>query len=157
MIPTCSFGRDELSAVLKHQHDKHGMNTGLMCIRCNKVFSQSGKLKDHLLTCKNKERPFICEQCGQDFRQRTELNIHLKQVHPKVPGDRSGFLKCPSVQKSSAHIQADENMSRSAQNDYIQIDCGELLNCIAGCIVGFVLQYIHYWYSAPTECLGPAQ
>ena len=95
VIPTCSFGRDELSAVLKHQHDKHGMNTGLMCIRCNKVFSQSGKLKDHLLTCKNKERPFICEQCGQDFRQRTELNIHLKQVHPKVPGDRSGFLKCP--------------------------------------------------------------
>ena len=99
VIPTCSFGRDELSAVLKHQHDKHGMNTGLMCIRCNKVFSQSGKLKDHLLTCKNKERPFICEQCGQDFRQRTELNIHLKQVHPKVPGDRSGFLKCPKCPK----------------------------------------------------------
>ena len=23
VIPTCSFGRDELSAVLKHQHDKH--------------------------------------------------------------------------------------------------------------------------------------
>ena len=99
VIPTCSFGRDELSAVLKHQHDKHSMNTGLMCVRCNKVFSQSGKLKDHLLTCKNKERPFICEQCGQDFWQRTELNIHLKQVHPKVPGDRSGFLKCPKCPK----------------------------------------------------------
>ena len=40
-----------------------------------------------------------CEQCGQDFRQRTELNIHLKQVHPKVPGDRSGFLKCPKCPK----------------------------------------------------------
>ena len=92
VIPTCSFGRDELSAVLKHQHDKHGMNTGLMCMRCNKVFSQSGKLKDHHLTCNNKERPFICEQCGRDFRQRTELNIHLKQVHPKVPGDRSGSV-----------------------------------------------------------------
>ena len=99
VIPTCSFGRDELSAVLKHQHDKHGMSTGLMCTRCNKVFSQSGKLKDHLLTCKNKERPFVCEQCGQDFRQRTELNIHLKQVHPKVPGDRSGFFKCPKCTK----------------------------------------------------------
>ena len=69
VIPTCSFGRDELSAVLKHQHDKHGMNTGLLCTRCNKVFSQSGKLKDHLLTCKNKDRPFVCEKCGQDFRQ----------------------------------------------------------------------------------------
>ena len=99
VIPTCSFGRDELSAVLKHQHDKHGMSTGLMCTRCNPVFSQSGKLKDHLLTCKNKERPFVCEQCGQDFRQRTELNIHLKQVHPKVPGDRSGFFKCPNCTK----------------------------------------------------------
>ena len=99
VIPTCSFGRDELSAVLKHQHDKRGMSTGLMCTRCNKVFSQSGKLKDHLLTCKNKEWPFVCEQCGQDFRQRTELNIHLKQVHPKVPGDRSGFFKCPKCTK----------------------------------------------------------
>ena len=99
VIPTCSFGRDELSAVLKHQHDKHGMSTGLMCTRCNKVFSQSGKLKDHLLTCKNKERPFVCEQCGQDFRQRMELNIHLKQAHPKVPGDRSGFFKCPKCTK----------------------------------------------------------
>ena len=69
VIPTCLFGHDELSAVLKHQHDKHGMNTGLLCTRCNKVFSQSGKLKDHLLTCKNKERPFVCEKCGQDFRQ----------------------------------------------------------------------------------------
>ena len=61
------------------------------------------------------------------------------------------------MQKSSACIQADENMSRTAQNDYIQIDCVELLNCIAGIIVGFVLQYIHYWYLAPMECLGPAQ
>ena len=63
----------------------------------------------------------------------------------------------PSVQKSSARIRADENMSRTAQNDYIQIDCVELLNCIAGIVVEFVLQYIHYLYSAPTECLGPAQ
>ena len=31
VIPTCTFGRDELSAVLKHQHNKHGMNTGLLC------------------------------------------------------------------------------------------------------------------------------
>ena len=58
VILTCSFGHDELSAVLKHQHDKHRMNTGLLCTRCNKVFSQSGKLKDHLLTCKN--RAAIC-------------------------------------------------------------------------------------------------
>ena len=99
VIPTCSFGRDELSAVLKHQHDKHGMSTGLMCTRCNKFFSQSGKLKDHLLTCKNKERPFICEKCGDDFRQRTELNIHKRQEHPKVVGDRSGFFKCPKCGK----------------------------------------------------------
>ena len=99
VIPTCSFGHDELAAVLKHQHDKHGMNTGLMCTRCNKVFSQSNKLKDHLLTCKNKERPFVCEKCGQDFRQRTELNIHLKQEHPKVAGDRLGFFKCPKCPK----------------------------------------------------------
>ena len=99
VILTCTFGRDELSAVLKHQHDKHGMNTGLLCTRCNKVFSQLGKLKDHLLTCKNKERPFVCEKCVQDFCQRTELNIHLRQVHPKVPGDRSGFFKCPNCTK----------------------------------------------------------
>ena len=99
VIPTCSFGRDEIAAVLKHQRDKHGMDTGLMCTKCNKVFSQSSKLKDHLLTCKNKEWPFVCEKCGQDFHQRTELNIHLKQVHPKVPGDRSGFFKCPNCTK----------------------------------------------------------
>ena len=99
VILTCSFGRDELSAVLKHQHDKHGMNTGLLCPRCNKVFSQSGKLKDHLLTCKNKERPFVCEKCGQDFDQRMELNIHLRQKHPKVPGDRSGYFQCPNCTK----------------------------------------------------------
>ena len=99
VILTCSFGRDELLAVLKYQYDKHRMNTGLLCTRCNKVFSQSGKLEDHLLTCKNKERPFVCEKCGQDFRQRMELNIHLRQKHPKVPGARSGFFKCPNCTK----------------------------------------------------------
>ena len=75
VIPTCSFGRDELAAVLKHQHDKHGMNTGLMCTRCNKVFSQSGKLKDHLLTCKNKERPFVCEQMNATIWNFTTLLV----------------------------------------------------------------------------------
>ena len=99
VILTCLFGCDELSAVLKHQHNKHGMNTGLLCPRCNKVFSQSGKLKDHLLTCKNKDCPFVCEKCGQDFRQRTELNIHLRQKHPKVPGDRLGYFQCPNCMK----------------------------------------------------------
>ena len=99
VVPTCTFGWDELSAVLKHQHDKHGMDTGLLCTKCNKVFSQSGKLKDHMMTCKNKEQPFVCQHCGQDFQQRTELNIHLRQVHPKVPGDRSGFFKCPYCTK----------------------------------------------------------
>ena len=38
-------------------------------------------------------------KCGQDFRQQTELNIHLRQKHPKVPGDRSGFFKCPNCTK----------------------------------------------------------
>ena len=61
------------------------------------------------------------------------------------------------LHKSSAHIRAGENMSRTVKNDYILRDCVELFKCIAGSIVGFVLQYIHYWYSAPTECLGPAQ
>ena len=69
VILTCLFGHDEIAGVLKHQRDKHGMDTGLMCTKCNKVFSQSGKLKDHLLTCKNKEWPFVCEKCGQDFCQ----------------------------------------------------------------------------------------
>ena len=99
VVPMCNFGWDELSAVLKHQHDKHGMDMGLTCTKCKKVFSQSGKLKDHMMTCKNKEWPFVCQHCGQDFWQRTELNIHLRQQHPKTPSDWSGFFKCPNCTK----------------------------------------------------------
>ena len=67
VIPTCLFGRDELSAVLKHWHDKHGMNTGLLCTRCNKVFSQSGKLKDHLLTVRTKSGLLYVNNVGKIF------------------------------------------------------------------------------------------
>ena len=48
----------------------------------------------------------------------------------------------PTAQKSSARIQAGENMSRTVKNDYILRDCVELFKCIAESIVGFVLQYI---------------
>ena len=48
---------------------------------------------------KNKDRPFVCEKCGQDFHQWMELNIHLRQKHPKVPGDRSGYFQCPNCTK----------------------------------------------------------
>ena len=70
-------------------------------------------------------------------KERNWTYISNKCTQKCLVTDRDSW-NVPSVQKSSARIQADENMSRSAQNDYIQIDCVELLNCIAGFIVGFV-------------------
>ena len=58
-----------------------------------------------------------------------------------------------TAQKSSAHIRVSKNMFRTAKSDIIRSCC---MRCIVKNVEGFVLQYIHYGYSAPMECLGPA-
>ena len=52
--------------------------------------------------------------------ERTELNLHLKQVHPKCLVTDRDFSNVPSAQKSSARIRAGENMSRTVKNSPIR-------------------------------------
>ena len=61
-----------------------------------------------------------------------------------------------TARKSFAHIRGGESMCRTAKSDIIMRDCVKF-RCIVGNLVGFILQYIHYGYSAPMECLGPVQ
>lgn len=70
--------RDKQSK-LRHQRERHGMFT---CLICGKAFSQRSGLSHHL-PMHSEIKAFQCSVCGKCFRQRSGLTHH-KQTHSEV-------------------------------------------------------------------------
>ncbi|KAK7068638.1 hypothetical protein SK128_020806, partial [Halocaridina rubra] len=51
-----------------------------VCNVCGKVLSTQNGLDSHMLTHTG-EKPFQCEHCGATFRQMSNLNTHIKELH----------------------------------------------------------------------------
>jgi hypothetical protein len=62
---------------VKSQHE----NRTYPCTQCNKTFTKSDILKEHVLGVHEKCRDFKCEYCGKDFPSLRRVNIHVKIIH----------------------------------------------------------------------------
>ena len=82
-IADCTFGSDQEWAVHLHRFNKHNvpLRSCQKCFKCGHLFGQEGRYKKHVVTCRNNERPFVCKECGKDFRQQDTLKRHMLQHH----------------------------------------------------------------------------
>ena len=87
-VQGCKHGADEKTEIPKHKLDKHNQQPKkddpvIKCQKCKKVFGQKSKYNLHLKICGLPDaRPFKCQKCDYDCRDRDQLRIHMRQKHP---------------------------------------------------------------------------
>ena len=84
---------DEMSVVMKHMADKHGgPKAGIVCARCQHVYSTGTAMRKHAIGCGNKDKHFPCTYmleddipCPKSFREKSALSHHVKVNHGPAP------------------------------------------------------------------------
>ena len=111
-VQGCKHGADEKTEIPKHKLEKHKQQPKkddpvIKCQKCKKVFGQKGKYNLHLKICGLPDaRPFKCQKCDYDCRDRDQLRIHMRQKHPAKKGDRSGYFHCVYCGKEYTSISS---------------------------------------------------
>ena len=80
---SCCDKAFKLKATLKKHFQIHeGGETNNKCDKCDKIFLTSSTLWQHKQT-HNKEKLYICPECGKCFKLIPYLKLHVKIFHPK--------------------------------------------------------------------------
>ncbi|OWR47845.1 zinc finger protein 568-like isoform X1 [Danaus plexippus] len=87
------------SMQLQNHMRNHRAERRFVCTYCNKAFSQSNNLRAHLRIHTN-ERPYKCQECGKAFTQVTNLNNHVR-LHT---GERPFVCPEPGCDKAYAQV-----------------------------------------------------
>ncbi|XP_065226797.1 zinc finger protein 43-like [Planococcus citri] len=101
--PTCNYvakHKGKLTEHIKCVHDKP-----FACDKCAYRTGEKGKIQQHIASKHTKALSFVCEVCGNGFKTRYSLQMHMKNIHfpePKVC-QTCGTI-CPSLSKYNAHV-----------------------------------------------------
>jgi len=77
----------------------HMIADPLQCIGCLKTFDHKPAMKEHQ-SSNDKERPFVCCQCGYEFKQKAHLQKHQWRIH------RRKLDPDPNVKEAEAILKA---------------------------------------------------
>ena len=69
-----------------HIRRVHNKEKNFMCSECGKAFSDSVTMKQHVASVHRGERPYKCDICNKSFSAKSYLTIHKKKVHDKING-----------------------------------------------------------------------
>ena len=71
------------------------------CLECNKSFSSSTKLKDHIKHIHNGEKRHQCDKCEKSFSQKVNLQRHLQGIHDRIRKYNCKLCPATCSQKSN--------------------------------------------------------
>nr|XP_019953610.1 PREDICTED: zinc finger protein 770-like [Paralichthys olivaceus] len=107
------------------------------CPKCSKFFPSPSKLERHMMIHTG-QRPFSCELCGKQFRQKTHLRVHCRvhlltryqkqrSLYISRPPSRTGGFNTKTaadvpIQEVSAHKKCNETLTGSDVNSANQPD-----------------------------------
>ena len=127
-VEGCDHGADEKTEIPKHKLDKHNEQPKkddpvIKCQNCKKVFGQKARYKIHLKICgKPDARPFQCQKCDYNCRNRDQLRIHMRQKHPEKKGDKSGYFHCVYCGKEYTSISSRRRHYQTLHKDELAKD-----------------------------------
>ncbi|XP_071153100.1 uncharacterized protein [Mytilus edulis] len=113
------------------------------CPLCKEEYSDTDKLKNHVLTCAQDKSRLTCYQCNQMFKKKVYYARHMKKYHQhedvkvvEVPLDKQEEKKEQNVQSKEKDNSSDESDSFSDDSESSSgsgkefSDPGELKNLI---------------------------
>lgn len=77
-LSECSICLKAVQDVERHMKRTHFSKH--ICDICGSKFATNGNLIKHM-RIHSGDRPYICEMCGKNFRQKSILEIHIKSIH----------------------------------------------------------------------------
>ena len=107
----CEFKTDRSDTLAEHQYVKHKMTNrkfskldetfkdgkpNYECFDCKRIFHTFIEIEKHMLL-KNCEE-LVCRICGKKFKQKKNLNQHMKEVH-----ENPNTFKCEKCGKVYSH------------------------------------------------------
>ena len=85
----CDFGASDKRVLLKHVLEKHPSENievpgvkSHVCKECGELFSRNYLLKQHVVSVH--EGGYSCDQCNHEFKQKSDLQYHIKYLHRSV-------------------------------------------------------------------------
>lgn len=94
----------------------------ISCPICKKTFRLRKLLAEHVKAMHITERPYICEECGKSFIQRTHLIQHSVTHSSERP---CSCPKCPKSFKNASHLQ--KHMDIHNEDIHQCPECGKQL------------------------------
>ncbi|CRL05319.1 CLUMA_CG018230, isoform A [Clunio marinus] len=97
-VHTCEYCDKKYSSTFSlKQHIKHVhvKDENFKCHSCDKTFSRKANLDSHLNHVHTTERKFSCDVCGLKLKTKSILRVH-KKIHSTNPDD---FLPCPTCKR----------------------------------------------------------
>eukprot|EP00090_Calanus_glacialis_P021853 TRINITY_DN33700_c0_g1_i1.p1 TRINITY_DN33700_c0_g1~~TRINITY_DN33700_c0_g1_i1.p1 ORF type:complete len:513 (+),score=84.99 TRINITY_DN33700_c0_g1_i1:216-1541(+) len=88
--------------LLKSHIDSAHLGITYECDKCKSIFTSKTGLYNHTRTVHSDERPFICQECGEDFKRKKNLDTHVDNKHSTVIYPCN---KCDKVFKSKLSLE----------------------------------------------------
>ena len=114
-----------------HRFNKHNipLRSEQKCPKCGHPFGQERQYKNHVVTCRTNEWPFVCKVCGEDFCQQDTYAHHMRQQHKKkgVPEERFWFFckLCNKWLATATSKKQHESLPHDAEGNFIRKKKGQ--------------------------------